>query len=420
MTFVQGIFPNPNKFLVDGVARTIQSDFGTPSQVPTPFTAATFTEMAKNLVYSLIDTSNTANLITVSLPDFKVSDFTTDLKVLVIPFNTNTGATNIKFNTLDNVSVKKNNGIDLEANDIKAKQPILLQYVAEGYFELVNKDYDSKVTKALSGSIPYGGTTANVGNAYSIATPTISALAEGDAVCFKVNADATGAVTLNWDNKGAKAVVNAKGFAITNLKAGGIYTVRYGGTAFILQGEGGEYGTATANKVLAPYTIGTESGLVTGTIPSKGAQTYIPSTVDQTIAANQFLSGVQTILGDPDLIAVNIALGKNIFGIEGSFVGKIAKGTLTVSSGNFSVTGLAFLPTQIAIIATFSNLNSGGGSKSITYDSRRATNPVVFAKAGYAGFTEMGLTGSNTVYNGGFNFYDPSAGAETFYWIAVG
>ena len=55
-------------------------------------------------------------------------------------------------------------------------------------------------------------------------------------------------------------------------------------------------GNAQANHVLSPYTFTNSTGIQqTGTIPSKGAATYTPSTGTQTINANQYLSGIQTI-----------------------------------------------------------------------------------------------------------------------------
>lgn len=56
----------------------------------------------------------------------------------------------------------------------------------------------------------------------------------------------------------------------------------------------------------------------TGTMAEKGAATYTPGTANQVIAANQFLTGAQTILGDADLVAANIRSGKNIFGVAGN------------------------------------------------------------------------------------------------------
>jgi len=84
--------------------------------------------------------------------------------------------------------------------------------------------------------LPFGGTTTNIGNAYSIATPEIDSLTVGMAISIKINVDSTGASTLNWYNTGAKAIKSANGSDVTNLKTG-IYTLRYDGVNFILQGE---------------------------------------------------------------------------------------------------------------------------------------------------------------------------------------
>ncbi len=56
----------------------------------------------------------------------------------------------------------------------------------------------------------------------------------------------------------------------------------------------------------------------TGSIQSKSAQTYTPTTSDQTIQAGQYLGGRQTIKGDPNLTSANIASGVTIFGVAGT------------------------------------------------------------------------------------------------------
>lgn len=56
----------------------------------------------------------------------------------------------------------------------------------------------------------------------------------------------------------------------------------------------------------------------TGTITPKSAQTYTPTTSDQSIASGQYLSGVQTIKGDANLQPQNIANGITIFGVTGT------------------------------------------------------------------------------------------------------
>ncbi len=78
-------------------------------------------------------------------------------------------------------------------------------------------------------------------------------------------------------------------------------------------------GNVTSNQMLKGYTALVKGSVVTGTIPSKGAATYTPGTTNQTIASGNYLSGVQTIKGDANLVAGNIAKGKSIFGVTGSY-----------------------------------------------------------------------------------------------------
>lgn len=55
-------------------------------------------------------------------------------------------------------------------------------------------------------------------------------------------------------------------------------------------------------------------------ITKKAAATYTPGTSNQTIGANQYLSGAQTIKGDSNLVAGNIRSGVSIFGVTGMVV----------------------------------------------------------------------------------------------------
>lgn len=76
--------------------------------------------------------------------------------------------------------------------------------------------------------------------------------------------------------------------------------------------------TALANTILAGYTAYVKGKKITGTIPSQEAQTITPGTTDQTIASGKYLSGTQTIKGDANLIAENIAKGVSIFDVVGA------------------------------------------------------------------------------------------------------
>ena len=89
------------------------------------------------------------------------------------------------------------------------------------------------------------------------------------ALAVKIPNDSTGACTININGLGAKAILKANGNAVTNLKANSIYTMRYNGTNFILQGEGGS-GNATAADILAGKTAGTDAGDIVGTMPNNG------------------------------------------------------------------------------------------------------------------------------------------------------
>lgn len=77
--------------------------------------------------------------------------------------------------------------------------------------------------------------------------------------------------------------------------------------------------TITADYILDGFSGYANGEKITGNIPSKDAATYTPSTTDQYINAEQYLSGAQKIAGDANLTAGNIAQGKEIFGVTGTF-----------------------------------------------------------------------------------------------------
>lgn len=77
--------------------------------------------------------------------------------------------------------------------------------------------------------------------------------------------------------------------------------------------------TITADYILNGFSGYANGEKITGNIPSKDAATYTPGTADQYINAEQYLSGAQKIAGDANLTAGNIAQGKEIFGVTGTF-----------------------------------------------------------------------------------------------------
>jgi hypothetical protein len=101
--------------------------------------------------------------------------------------------------------------------------------------------------------------------------------------------------------------------------------------------------TATANDSLSGKTAYVNGSKITGTIPSKVATTYTPSTSDQTIASGTYLTGTQTIKGDANLVAGNIKSGVSIFGVAGSYEGSGGSGgssgatTVSITVNNHSI-----------------------------------------------------------------------------------
>lgn len=76
--------------------------------------------------------------------------------------------------------------------------------------------------------------------------------------------------------------------------------------------------TATSAEIREGYTAYVNGKKVTGTIPDYGAKTYIPTTEDQHFEPGCYITGVQTIKGDANLISGNIKKGVTIFNVEGS------------------------------------------------------------------------------------------------------
>ncbi|MBC3798013.1 hypothetical protein [Acetobacterium tundrae] len=188
---------------------------------------------------------------------------------------------------------------------------------ALGKFQKQITDHKSDYTL----QVPYAGVTTGSANTYAITAPTITALSAGMAVSVKFNFDSTAASTLNWCGLGAKLIKKANGADVTNLKAAGIYTLRYDGTNFILQGEGAS-GNAAASDLLSGKTASVDAGEITGTMPNKVNAGIIitPGTIDQAIAQGYY-DGAATdgkVLGDADLIPSNIRKDTNIFGVVGN------------------------------------------------------------------------------------------------------
>jgi hypothetical protein len=127
---------------------------------------------------------------------------------------------------------------------------------------------------------PGYGTATGTNTKTITLSPAPGSYYDGLCFAFKNSVENTGAVTINVNGLGAKAVKKPNGndIAAGNLKAGSVYTVRYNGTNFILQGSDSS-GNATPEHVLAGKTFSNDNDTgITGTMPNRGAVSYIITT----------------------------------------------------------------------------------------------------------------------------------------------
>jgi hypothetical protein len=239
--------------------------------------------------------------------------------------------------------------------------------------------------------VPPYAVTAGTGAAYTAAfSPAFSveSLIAGARVTVKLHIANIGASTLNVNGIGAKPILKSNGSALStgNLKLNSVYTLVYDGTNFILQGEGGEYGTAVASDVVSGKTIGTETGLITGTIVEYGGEEYpgyhravgrysdsgrVHLMIEkglyrQDIGGNPY-TGIFS--DDPNFIASNIRKDTNIFGLAGTLIeGKrsaIRTGieiNNTLSVNDYAITGIDFVPKTAILYFPYNNAWSINGS----------------------------------------------------------
>lgn len=102
--------------------------------------------------------------------------------------------------------------------------------------------------------------------------------------------------------------------------------------------------TASATQSAGYVAAGTKSA--TKQLTVQAAQTITPGTSNKTIASGRYLTGTQTIKGDANLKAANIAQGVSIFGITGTHSGGgVEVETCTVSFNviNYSSDNLCYL-----------------------------------------------------------------------------
>lgn len=162
---------------------------------------------------------------------------------------------------------------------------------------------------------------------------------------------AMGQATSEDDSYSAMAADIRKISSDTTAGAGNIL---YGKTAYAgskkITGSMPDMGAISYNMPAnGSYTIPAGyhngSGIVSQKIGTQGSQTIIPGTSDKYIGPGKYLTDVQTIKGDANLVPANIIKGKSIFGINGSAEAcskvKLVLGERTVLNSIISKTNIS-------------------------------------------------------------------------------
>lgn len=362
--------------------------------------------------------------------------------------------------------VDKVEGKGLSSEDFTSEEKRKLAGVAEGAGNTVatvtTNGLMSAADKQLSANRDGYGLTGGTGTAYTLSLSPPPTLMAGLRITMKVHVANTNVATLNVNNLGAKSILKSNGNALTagNLKLNSIYTLVYDGSNFILQGEGGEYGTAGANDVLVGKTIGTATGVLNGNLPIRDS-----TNGDGVFPAYHKASGIQSSPGiivarpkpvstppvaygenawveltDPNFNASNIRSGVNIFGLTGLLIEgrRWANGSIARSGEAlyFKKSNGQNLPTYLWSVTVNVNLGfnpsfilgHGGHSYYFLFDRRVSTAEILIVDARlYAnGFKAIDNTFSIRlddpayVTNTGFKLPLPPNGADsTYHWIAI-
>ena len=209
----------------------------------------------------------------------------------------------------------------------------------------------------------YATTTGSANNYAVTLNPAPASLVEGLCVAVKIHVTNTGTSTLNVNGKGAKTIKKPNGNNLVsgNLKAGSVYTVRYNGTNFILQGSDSS-GNATPGDVTAGKTFSNDDDTdLVGTLPILGnrSTTLIingPGTPQVVIPSGRIDQSTIVAKIDPSKASI-IKLGETLGGVTGALK-PFARESGTVSiqyvgreftPSSITVSGLPFAPETIII-----------------------------------------------------------------------
>lgn len=128
-------------------------------------------------------------------------------------------------------------------------------------------------------------------------------------------------------------------------------------------------GLITAETQQVEGFVGEATKAASQQLPTQASQIITPGTTPQTIQANVYLTGAQTIQGDTNLVPENIKDGASIFGVTGTFSG---------DGGGEQ----GFAPHLIVSVDTGATVTAMNGETSLTATSVDGTADIILTKGG--------------------------------------
>lgn len=192
-------------------------------------------------------------------------------------------------------------------------------------------------------------TAANMVSGYSAFVnggTEIKGTATGKAAATYNTSTSDQTIAANQWLTGAQTIrgVTTANISAANIKKGVTVSVGDANDADRILSVTGTYTTISsgqtavvAGKLAKGYSAFANGGAeVKGSVTAQGTKTWTPTTSNQTIAKDVIITGTQTISGNANLVAANIASGKNIFGVAGTFH-KYKKYTASVAPSSSKV-----------------------------------------------------------------------------------
>lgn len=187
-------------------------------------------------------------------------------------------------------------------------------------------------------------------------------------------------------------------------------------------------GKITASVTQSAGYVSASTKTATKQLSVQAEQTITPGTSDQTIESGKYLTGVQTIKGDANLLAENIKNGVSIFGVAGALVASsggssgLVRKSGTVTDETTIDTGLS----EIVFFLLYKNGMSSTGLNLALKDVTDADDYAVYCSS-YSTYmkTYSFSTGEQMTFDGGTVTYAGSSNlamvsSSTYIWVAFG